>query len=65
MACFGELKVHILNTNSSFQRYSVTSSMEAPSIVTCTAPVNIAVIKYCKYAKGAKSCQVVHVLLLW
>lgn len=23
--------------------------MEKPNIVTCTAPVNIAVIKYCKY----------------
>lgn len=26
--------------------------MDKPNIVTCTAPVNIAVIKYCKYYRN-------------
>lgn len=32
-----------------FINSNVTDRMEKPNIVTCTAPVNIAVIKYCEY----------------
>lgn len=31
--------------------------MDKPNIVTCTAPVNIAVIKYCKYPTYVALCS--------